>query len=99
MRPAVAKSPADRPSTGMRAERFVRDALTLATGGALAQSLSFAIAPILARLYAPDDFGLFSIYAFTLGVFAAVVCWAYEAAVVLPKEDREARDLVVLSIV
>jgi O-antigen/teichoic acid export membrane protein len=83
----------------MRPVRFVRDALTLATGGALAQALSFAVAPILARLYAPHDFGLFSIYAFTLGVFAAVVCWAYEAAVVLPKEDREARDIVVLSIV
>ena len=61
--------------------------------------MSFAIAPILARLYLPHDFGLFSIYAFASGVVAAVVCWAYEPAVVLPKEDREARDVVVLSIV
>jgi len=93
-RPALA-----RLLSAVRPGAFGKDALTLATGAAVAQAISFGIAPVLARLYSPHDFGVFSIYAFVLGVPAAVVCWSYEAAVVLPKEDREARDIVVASIV
>ena len=89
----------NRPAIAIRPGGFVHDALTLATGAALAQGLSFAIAPMLARLYSPQDFGVFSIYVFVLGGAGAVVCWAYEAAVMLPKGDREGRDIVVLCIV
>jgi len=95
----VTNTQPDGPRLIIRRGGFVRDALTLATGAALAQGLNLAVAPIVARLYSPRDFGVFSIYAFLLGVAGAVVCWSYEAAVVLPKEDRDARNVVVLSIV
>lgn len=78
---------------------FLKDILTLATGGVLAQVIGFAVSPVLARIYSPQEFGVFSIYAFIVAVPAAVVCWCYEAAVLVPKEDEEGRNVVVLSIV
>jgi O-antigen/teichoic acid export membrane protein len=71
----------------------------LATGGALAQAISFGVSIGLARLYAPEDFGAFAIYAFLVTVPSAVICGCYEAAVVLPKDDAEGQSVVALSIV
>ncbi len=76
---------------------LLKDALTLATGSAVAQAMSFAASPILARLYTPEDFGVFSIYAFVTSLPS--ICWCYELAVLLPKEDDEGRHVVTLAIV
>ena len=49
----------------LRASTFFRNVATLVSGSALAQLVGLACAPILTRLYTPEDFGL-------LGIFMAV---------------------------
>ena len=77
---------------------FARNVVTLMTGTTFAQALMILVAPILTRLYTPEDFGVFALYTSVLGILAVVSCWRYELAIVLPEKDEDAANLLVLSI-
>ena len=77
---------------------FIRNVVTLMTGTTFAQALMILVAPILTRLYNPDDFGVYALYTSILGILAVVACWRYELAIVLPEKDEDAANLLVLSI-
>ncbi len=62
----------------------------LAGGTVASQVLLFAAAPILTRLYSPDDFGLLAIYAALLGIGGVVVSLRYQLAIPLPESDQDA---------
>lgn len=77
---------------------FSRNVLTLMTGTTIAQAIPIAISPILTRIYTPEDFGVFALYMSILGVFTTVVTGRYSLAIILPKKDEDAINIVVLSI-
>ena len=77
---------------------FARNVVTLMTGTTFAQALLILVAPILTRLYGPEDFGVSALYGSILGIFTVVACWRYELAIVLPEKDEDAANLLVLSI-
>ncbi|MCF8011595.1 MAG: oligosaccharide flippase family protein [Clostridiales bacterium] len=77
---------------------FVRNVIVLVTGATFAQAIGILVAPILTRLYTPENFGVFSLYASILGIVAVVACLRYELAIVLPEKDKDAANLLVLSI-
>ena len=77
---------------------FSRSVLTLMTGTTLANVIPIAVAPILARLYSPSDFGLFALYAGVVALLAAAATGRYELAIVLPAEDEDAFHLLGLSL-
>ncbi len=77
---------------------FIRNVVTLMTGTTFAQALLILIAPILTRLYSPDDFGIFALYTSILGILAVVACFRYELAIVLPEKDEDAANVLALSI-
>lgn len=77
---------------------FARNVVTLMTGTTFAQALMILVAPILTRLYSPEDFGVFALYISILGILSVVSCWRYELAIVLPEKDEDAANLLVLSI-
>ena len=68
---------------------FAGNVLKLFAGSALAQGLYVLVAPVLARLYDPADFGLHSIFISIAGVLSTISCLRYENAIVLPEEDEE----------
>ena len=55
------------------------------------------IAPFLTRMYAPDAFGIFSVYAAWCLIIGAGATGRYELAIMLPEEDEEAINLAFLS--
>lgn len=77
---------------------FARNVLTLMSGTVFAQVLMILVAPVLTRLYGPEQFGLFALYTSLLSVLSVVSCGRYELAVVLPKEEGEAANLFLLSL-
>lgn len=77
---------------------FARNVVTLMTGTTFSQALLVLAAPILTRLYSPEDFGVYSLYTAILGILAVVACWRYELAIVLPEKDEESSNLLALSI-
>ncbi len=83
----------------VRQSDFARHVLKLGGGNVLAQLMLLASGPFLARLYAPDAFGVFAIYS---AVFAALTLFAtlqYEAALLLPRYHRQAVCLLILILV
>ena len=69
------------------------------TGTIVAQAIPIAIAPILTRLYAPEDFGVFALFMSIVSVIGVVATARYELAVILPKEDEDAINIIALSLI
>lgn len=78
--------------------KIIHHLLTLVSGYSLARFLSILIAPLLARLYAPEDFGIFGFYTTVSLGLSGLICWQYEVAIVLPKSNRNAINIMVLAI-
>lgn len=78
---------------------FGKNVLTLFSGTTIAQVIPFFIAPILTRLYAPEDFGLLALFLSTAGLIAIISTLQYESAIILPKKDEDAINLVALSLI
>lgn len=77
---------------------FARGVSILVGGTAGAQLLAVLAAPILTRLYSPEDFGLLAVYASLLGLIGVVASLRYGLAIPLPQSDEEAAHLLVLSL-
>jgi O-antigen/teichoic acid export membrane protein len=73
---------------------FARHALTLGGGNALAQLILLALSPVIARLYSPEAFGVFAVYAALVSVLAVAATAKYEAALMLPRYHRQAASLL-----
>lgn len=78
---------------------FSRNVLTLMTGTTIAQAIPIAISPILTRIYTIEDFGIFALYLSIIMLFSSVVAGKYELSILIPKYEKDAKNLVVLSIV
>jgi len=77
---------------------FSKNVLTLMTGTTIAQAIPIAISPILTRIYTPEDFGVFALYMSIVSIVAVVATGRYEMAIMLPKKDSDAANIVALSI-
>lgn len=85
-------------SVARRKSSFRGDVLRLVSGTALAQLIVLAATPLLTRLFAPEAFGVAAMFMALTGVAGVVACLRYELAIVLPKSDREAANLLALSL-
>ena len=77
---------------------FGRNVLTLFTGSALAQAIPIVIAPILTRIYTPEEFGVFTLYMAIASIFGVIATGRYELAVMLPRKEGDSANITVLAI-
>ncbi len=77
---------------------FGKNVLTLFTGASIAQIIPFLVAPILSRMYAPEHFGELGIIMSVAGIFSIIATFQYESAIMLPKKDEDAFNILVLAI-
>ncbi len=77
---------------------FVRSVMILAGGTALGQLVVVLASPLVTRLYIAEDFGLLAVFTSLLGIILVVASWRYEYAIPLPDNDRDASNLLVLSL-
>ena len=94
------RSGQSRPTVRLRIPRSTVGRAVMAISGTamVAQLLAIAAAPVLTRLYSPDEYGAFFIVNAVSVVLAAGLALRFELAVPLPAEDAEARNLVKLAI-
>jgi len=78
-------------------QSFTKAVLTLITGSSIAQLVSFAVSPLLTRLYAPEDFGVFQIFSSISGIAGVIATGRLEMAIMLPKERQNAINIFILS--
>lgn len=76
---------------------FLRNVLVLMTGTAFAQALTFAMAPVLTRLYDPASFGVFGLFTSLVGIVGVVATGGYHLAIVLADDDGDAVNVLALA--
>ncbi len=67
---------------------------TLVSGTSFVQVIAILIYPVLSRIYTPEDFGLFGLYMSIVSISAIVATGKYEMAIMLPKKDNDAFNLL-----
>lgn len=77
---------------------FIKDVSKLITGTVIAQSIPILISPLLSRIYTPSDFGIYALYVSIISIIGVIATGRYELAIMLPKKNTEAINILVLSI-
>lgn len=77
---------------------FAKNVLTLFSGSTISQIIPFLVAPILARMYAPENFGELGVLMAVAGIFSIVATFQYESAIMLPKKDEDAFNILALAV-
>jgi O-antigen/teichoic acid export membrane protein len=101
----------DPPQTPRQSRRHVRQAaaaisdrplvkavLVLFSGDAAAQAVLLLLAPIVTRLYAPDEFGVATVYASFLAIMVVIAALRYEFAIPVPEDDDEAVNVLAAAL-
>lgn len=82
---------------------FVRNGMMrsigiLVGGTIIGHAITMAAMPIATRLYTPADFSILSVYVSIVGIITIVACLRFDAAIILPEDDKDAADLLLLSV-
>lgn len=81
-----------------KSKSFASDVLTLVGGTTFAQMLTLLAAPVLTRLYLPEDFGVWTLFLSIIGIIGVIACLRYELSIMLPESDEDAINLFALSL-
>jgi len=77
---------------------FKKNFLILTSGMLSGRILFFFLAPIVTRLYSPNDFGILAIFASMRYMIVVIGSLKYENAIPLPEEDDKADALFLISL-
>jgi len=77
---------------------FRKNVLTLFSGTFFAQLIPFLLLPILTRIFTEEQFGVFFLYTSAIVLLSIIVTLQFELAIVLPKDNAEAKHLFYITI-
>ena len=77
---------------------FGKNLISLGLGTGIAQLIPIIVSPILTRLFAPEFFGLFTTFSAVLSILLVFNSGKYELALLLPKYDKDAINIIILCI-
>ena len=80
------------------ASSFSGNVLKLVTGTVLAQALGILVMPIVTSFFAPEAFGIVAVFSSMTGIVGVVVCLRYEIAIMLPRSNKEAVNILGVSL-
>jgi O-antigen/teichoic acid export membrane protein len=83
----------------IRKSELVINTSVLITGTAMAQLIPVLLQPLLRRPFAPEIFGAYSVYLSLLGILVIISSFRYELAIMLPKKEKDAANLLFLSLI
>jgi lipopolysaccharide exporter len=83
----------------LRSSSFATDVFKLVTGTTLAQVITILASPVITRLYGPEAFGFLAIFTSITSILGVIACMRYELAIMLPKTDEEAANLLGLCLI
>ena len=76
--------------------RFARQVFTLSAGSALSQAIPLAASPILTRIYAAEDYGVYVMVLAISAVLLTVSSLRFDAAILQVRHARQIKPLVTL---
>jgi len=82
-----------------KGSQFIQSVAVLAGGTALGQGVVVLSLPLITRLYTPEALGKLGIFTAFVSVVSVASSFLYEAAIVSAKNEQEAANLSILSII
>jgi O-antigen/teichoic acid export membrane protein len=76
---------------------FAANVAFMVTGTAMGQAASIVLAPVLTRLYTPDQFGYLSVYTAALTILGVIAVLGFELAIPIAASDVELANLLAIS--
>lgn len=76
------------------ASDWTSQALSLAFLTYVAQAISLGVIPFMARVFAPEQYGVFAVYLAYVAVISVFSTWRYSMAIALPEDHRQAATIV-----
>jgi O-antigen/teichoic acid export membrane protein len=76
---------------------YSKNVLTLLSGTVIAQALPILFAPILTRIFSPEEFAVYGVYVALVTFCTVLSSGRYELAIILPEDDSKAISLLSLS--
>ena len=76
-----------------RSSRFKGNVARIAAASVVSQGILFSATAVLTRLCTEDQFGAFAVFSGLLAIVAGLFTLKYDLAIVLPKENQQAREL------
>ena len=83
----------------LKKSEFFKSVFTLISATSVAQLIAILIYPILSRIYTTSEHGTFALYLSIIAFTAIISTGKYEAAIMMPKENKKAINLAALSII
>lgn len=80
-------------------KKYNKNFLTILSGNSISQIIPFIVAPILTRIFSPEDFALYANFAAIVGLLGIIAAGRFELAFVIPKRNRHAQFLFVTSCI
>lgn len=77
---------------------FMKSVMVLTSGTVIAQLISYAVTPLITRLFTPEDFGEIGVFMRVVAFLTALGTARYELTLPLPKSDHHAFQLFRLSL-
>lgn len=82
----------------LRKSEFSRQVMTLMTGTGLGQLIGLLLAPVVSRLYSPEEFSTLEQFAMLLAILGVLSTGKYEFAIMQPRQEERAAAIVNLAI-
>lgn len=76
---------------------FAENVLKIATGNVVAQAISFIAVPLITRIYTPEEFGIYSVILSATLILGPIASLRYDFALLLPRGETKALNLLALS--
>jgi O-antigen/teichoic acid export membrane protein len=71
-------------------KELIKNSATLLSANAISQGIAFAVLPVIARLYSPDELGVLALFLGIEGLLSVIANGKYDSAIVLSKSKSMA---------
>lgn len=78
---------------------YYRNFLTMLSGNTLSQLIPFIIAPILSRIFTPEEFAVLANFMAIVGVIGIISTGRLELAVPIPQDHKKAQEIVFTGLI
>lgn len=78
---------------------LAKGVVAIAMGAGAGQIIVLLASPLITRLYSPDEFGILAVYTGLLGMVTTVASLRYQLAIVLPRTDGSAANVLALALI
>lgn len=77
---------------------FIKNVLTVSTGTLMAQLIMLGFQPFITRIFGPENYGIYGAFSSVVAIFLPVAGLTLPIAIVLPKKDKDAIEIIKVSI-